>query len=131
MPLLEAKSWAIERYIQRAVMPFLRCAGLFFHYLTSVPPPDALKEMYNFNSSLEFDLLTKYLSLPQNISDLFQKEENKVLQNLCRSWCTDDAMKETLNRVNHTIVKHPLKVNSLFDLPEDYTDVLNSVSTFS
>ncbi len=35
-------AWQLTTHLKSAVLPFLRCAALFFHHLTSVRPPDSL-----------------------------------------------------------------------------------------
>ena len=36
-------AWQVSTYIREAAMPFLRCAALFFHYITGVRAPESLQ----------------------------------------------------------------------------------------
>uniref|UniRef100_A0A8C2HB39 E3 ubiquitin-protein ligase n=1 Tax=Cyprinus carpio TaxID=7962 RepID=A0A8C2HB39_CYPCA len=91
--------------VKRGVLPFLRCAALFFNCLTGVPPPEELSE----SPESQLPLLCSYLSLPSNLFQLFQQHRD-VVTNL--------------------IKRYPRKRNRLIDLPEDYSVLLNQASHF-
>uniref|UniRef100_A0A671QTS3 E3 ubiquitin-protein ligase n=1 Tax=Sinocyclocheilus anshuiensis TaxID=1608454 RepID=A0A671QTS3_9TELE len=91
--------------VKRGVLPFLRCAALFFNCLTGVPPPEELSE----SPESQLPLLCSYLSLPSNLFQLFQDHRDVVT----------------------TLIKrYPRKRNRLIDLPEDYSVLLNQASHF-
>uniref|UniRef100_A0A8C1LG20 E3 ubiquitin-protein ligase n=1 Tax=Cyprinus carpio TaxID=7962 RepID=A0A8C1LG20_CYPCA len=106
--------------VKRGVLPFLRCAALFFNCLTGVPPPEEL--------SGTLPLLCSYLSLPSNLFQLFQQHRD-VVTNLIKRWCGNAAISKAL-KGEMQIIRYPRKRNRLIDLPEDYSVLLNQASHF-
>uniref|UniRef100_A0A672KUT4 E3 ubiquitin-protein ligase n=1 Tax=Sinocyclocheilus grahami TaxID=75366 RepID=A0A672KUT4_SINGR len=99
--------------VKRGVLPFLRCAALFFNCLTGVPPPEEL--------SGTLHLLCSYLSLPSNLFQLFQ-DHRDVVTTLIKRYKSD--------AISHLVFRYPHKKNRLIDLPEDYSVLLNQASHF-
>uniref|UniRef100_A0A670I4H8 E3 ubiquitin-protein ligase n=1 Tax=Podarcis muralis TaxID=64176 RepID=A0A670I4H8_PODMU len=95
--------WYLWDCIKKGIMPYLRCAALFFHYLLGVPPPEEL------SSEGQFKALCGYLSLPTNLFLLFQEY-----------WDTIEPL----------LQRYPRKRNKLVELPEDYSCLLNKGSQF-
>jgi E3 ubiquitin-protein ligase UBR2 len=113
--------------LKAASLPFLRCAALFYHFLTSVPGPQNLK---HFESD-EFDLLTQYLGLPSSPRKLL---ESPHLIGLARKWSNHPNVHIMLSPAASQTgypVNYPHKVNTLIDLPQDYSELINAVSNFS
>uniref|UniRef100_A0A8C2DRM3 E3 ubiquitin-protein ligase n=1 Tax=Cyprinus carpio TaxID=7962 RepID=A0A8C2DRM3_CYPCA len=98
--------------VKRGVLPFLRCAALFFNCLTGVPPPEELSE----SPESQLHLLCSYLSLPSNLFQLFQDHR--------------DVVTTLIKRISHLVFRYPHKRNRLIDLPEDYSVLLNQASHF-
>jgi E3 ubiquitin-protein ligase UBR2 len=137
----------VQGYIKEAVLPFLRCCAVFFHYLTGVSPPEALLigmpiNLFNNSHSTvlptdhcgeEFELLCQYLSLPSSLSSHFHQGE--ILQHLVHSWCSDDATKQKLAEAGSystvSLIRYPIEVNELVPLPHDYSELISKVSTFT
>uniref|UniRef100_A0A663LTV5 E3 ubiquitin-protein ligase n=1 Tax=Athene cunicularia TaxID=194338 RepID=A0A663LTV5_ATHCN len=107
-----SSGWHLWRNLKAGIMPFLRCSALFFHYLNGVPAPSEIQGT--------FEHLCSYLSLPNNLTCLFQ--ENIV--GLCLS----------LNIIKNPAQDHNYshrKSNKLIDLPDDYSCLINQASNFS
>merc|ERR1712136_591520 len=60
--------------LKAASLPFLRCAALFYHHLTNVPGP---AELAHFSDD-EFEVLTKYLSLPSTPAELLNPSSPRL-----------------------------------------------------
>uniref|UniRef100_A0A673KHP2 E3 ubiquitin-protein ligase n=1 Tax=Sinocyclocheilus rhinocerous TaxID=307959 RepID=A0A673KHP2_9TELE len=113
--------------VKRGVLPFLRCAALFFNCLTGVPPPEELSGTAESPES-QLPLLCSYLSLPSNLFQLFQ-EHRDVVTTLIKRWCGDTAISKAL-KGEMQIIRYPRKRNRLINLPEDYSVLLNQASHF-
>uniref|UniRef100_A0A6I8NA37 E3 ubiquitin-protein ligase n=2 Tax=Ornithorhynchus anatinus TaxID=9258 RepID=A0A6I8NA37_ORNAN len=112
--------------LKRGITPFLRSAALFFHYLLGVSPPE---ELLVVSQDEEFGALCRYLSLPTNLFLLFQ-EYGETVEPLLHRWCTDPAVLTVLKGEGSPAVRYPRKRNTLVDLPEDYSHLLNQASQF-
>ncbi|XP_065332049.1 E3 ubiquitin-protein ligase UBR2 [Cloeon dipterum] len=105
--------------VMQECLPFLRCCAIFFKYLTGVPDPPALTEC----GGDTFQELCRFLALPGNCEELFATDFH--LQ-IATRWCQHPRIKSTLG--SPSFVRGPIKVNQLVCLPEDFTDLINSVS---
>ncbi|XP_066999318.2 E3 ubiquitin-protein ligase UBR2 isoform X2 [Anabrus simplex] len=111
--------------VQKASVPFLRCCALFYHFLTGVPAPLVLTEI----GGDTFENLCAYLALPESSKDLIGSE---AVLNLATKWCDHPRVKEYLSGAsNLPLVKVPLPVNQLVELPTDYSELINTVSLFT
>ncbi|XP_073725595.1 E3 ubiquitin-protein ligase UBR1 [Misgurnus anguillicaudatus] len=117
----------VAERVKRGILPFLRCAALFFSCLTGVPPPE---ELFSIAESPESQLLVicSYLALPCNLFQLFQ-DHMDVMTPLIKRWCENPAISRALKGEMH-IIRYPCKINRLIDLPEDYSVLLNQASQF-
>uniref|UniRef100_A0A8C1FX07 E3 ubiquitin-protein ligase n=1 Tax=Cyprinus carpio TaxID=7962 RepID=A0A8C1FX07_CYPCA len=95
--------------VKRGVLPFLRCAALFFNCLTGVPPPEEL------SGTNQIQYISKFLIL--------------IAVFLCVRWCENTAISKAL-KGEMQIIRYPHKRNRLIDLPEDYSVLLNQASHF-
>ncbi|KAL5008356.1 hypothetical protein ScPMuIL_013937 [Solemya velum] len=119
--------WELSAHVQKAVLPFLRCAAILFHHITNVPSHASLQE----RSDVEFSLLCKYLGLPNQLSSLFE-DQGEVIEALITSWTNNTELKERLSGASsEKLVHYPLQCNELISLPEDYSDLINRVSSFT
>lgn len=108
------------RRVKDNCMPFLRCAALFFHFVTDVPAPVELTRL----GGDTYENVCKYLNLPTTCSELVDCE---IVEKLAITWATHPRVSEKENAV-----KEPLRVNKLVELPDDYSDlVINAVLTFT
>ena len=54
-----------------------------------------------------------------------------TLTTLFFSWCSDSAVSEKLEHKWDSVVRYPLAVNQFVSLPQDYSELINSVSAFT
>lgn len=79
----------------------------------------------------EFDVLTSYLSLPSTPSELLHSGSS-ILQPLVRKWLDHPRVHKMLKpSAKSEVITYPLKLNSLIPLPQDYSDLINSISGFT
>uniref|UniRef100_A0A8C3DGZ1 E3 ubiquitin-protein ligase n=1 Tax=Corvus moneduloides TaxID=1196302 RepID=A0A8C3DGZ1_CORMO len=118
---LDIPGWLVWDCVKTGIMPYLRCAALFFHYLLGVSPPE---ELLQVSEEGQFKALCSYLSLPTNLFLLFHEY-----------WDTLFILLIALIFIILIIVlfhlpRYPRKRNRLIDLPEDYSCLLNQASQF-
>uniref|UniRef100_A0A4W6E2Y1 E3 ubiquitin-protein ligase n=1 Tax=Lates calcarifer TaxID=8187 RepID=A0A4W6E2Y1_LATCA len=99
-----SSGWQLWRCVKAGVLPFLRAATLFFHYLNSTAPPADLL------GPGQWEALCSYLSLPSNLLQLHQSQHTQL---------------EPL------IHRFPRESNRLIELPEDYSVLINQASSFT
>lgn len=121
----------IMPYLMLAVkeqsLTFLRCCCLFFHALTDIELP----------KSDSFETMASYLGLETDICKYFKDESyNQFISRLISANFPEiQAVKQNIkNKQSEDIV--PIiqaipPVRQLIDLPEDYSDLINSVSLFT
>ncbi|KAM4903690.1 E3 ubiquitin-protein ligase UBR2 isoform 2-T2 [Sylvia borin] len=120
-----SSGWHLWRNLKAGIMPFLRCSALFFHYLNGVPAPSEIQ----VNGANQFEHLCSYLSLPNNLTCLFQ-ENSDILNTLIEGWCSNNEVKRYLEGKRHAI-SYARESNKLIDLPDDYSCLINQASNFS
>ena len=72
--------------------------------------------------------LCKYLGLPLDPTELFTEIANR---GLARLWAQHPSVQASVQASSMRTLSFPLKLNSLVRLPEDYSELVNNVSTFS
>uniref|UniRef100_A0A8C6K9E8 E3 ubiquitin-protein ligase n=1 Tax=Nothobranchius furzeri TaxID=105023 RepID=A0A8C6K9E8_NOTFU len=101
-----SSGWQLWSCVKAAIMPFLRTAALFFHYLNSAlslcPAP--------VEGPGQWEALCSYLSLPSNLL-LLHQDHHTLLEPL--------------------IHRFPRESNRLINLPEDYSVLINQASSFT
>ncbi|OBS60397.1 hypothetical protein A6R68_08476 [Neotoma lepida] len=117
--------WYLWVSLKNGITPYLRCSALFFHYLLGVTPPE---ELFANSAEGEYSALCSYLSLPTNLFLLFQ-EYWDTIKPLLQRWCADPAVLNSLKQKS-AVVRYPRKRNSLIELPDDYSCLLNQASHF-
>nr|XP_006815804.1 PREDICTED: E3 ubiquitin-protein ligase UBR2-like [Saccoglossus kowalevskii] len=120
-PEMVPSPWQLWCHLRKSCLPFLRCAALFFHFLTGVASP---AELQNVGLN-EFESLCKYLSMPSNLTLLFDNENSLQMKCILERWCKHPDIKTKLC-ASSTLVRHPLEVNQLIQLPQDYSELINS-----
>ncbi|KAM3871508.1 E3 ubiquitin-protein ligase UBR1 [Diretmus argenteus] len=118
---------SVAERVKGGMMPFLRCAALFFNGLTGVPPPEELSSTAG-TSQGQMEALCSYLALPSNMFQLFQ-EHRETVTPLLQRWCGSPAITKVLKGEIQTI-RYPRRRNHLIELPEDYSALLNQASHF-
>lgn len=112
--------------VRRGILPFLRCAAVFFYYLLGVMPPDELQTLAVPEE--QYEALCSYLCLPTNLFLLFEEHWDTV-KPLIQRWCSDPAVLSVLTG-EKTALRYPRKCNTLTELPDDYSILLNQASLF-
>lgn len=109
---------------------FLRCSCILFHFLTEVPLPDEM----SFLGGDTFDVMTAYLNVNSNVMSYFS--ESPLYQFLLQ--CAQHKGVETYRNKQkvgdqhlNPIVPPTAPVRQLVSLPDDYSDLMNSVSLFT
>lgn len=120
-----SSGWHLYRAIKVAVLPFLRCSAVFFHYLNGVPPPTDLP----VSGLSQIEHLCTYLSLPTNLISIFQ-EKPQVTEAMINSWCKHKEVRRFVTG-ERTVISFPRESNKLINLPEDYSSLINQASNFS
>ncbi|KAH9509159.1 E3 ubiquitin-protein ligase ubr2 [Bulinus truncatus] len=119
-------SATLLQHLRTASLPFLRCCAILYHHLTGVATPPELSS----KSTFEFSHLCRYLALPPHLPDLFTKQGSTTSE-LIRNWCCSRTMRERLSASSEAIIRYPLKLNRLIELPHDYSLLINEASTFT
>ncbi|CAH0560295.1 unnamed protein product [Brassicogethes aeneus] len=114
---------SIWNQVQYACLPFLRCCVLFYHYLTDVAPPRELTEQ----NGATFAHMCDYLALPQQTWEIFSSHE---VMSLAAKWCHHEEVQLYLSGTPLQVVHEPLPINRLIELPPDYSELINMVSSF-
>lgn len=115
-------------YIKENCLPFLRCCGLFFHFLTEVPTPEELQSSVWVPES-EFYCLLRYLGLSMN--SLRSTFDNPALMELVNRWCSDNRVGTLVAGAgSEGCVQAWTRINQLVSLPPDYSELINTVSQF-
>uniref|UniRef100_A0A1L8DT83 E3 ubiquitin-protein ligase n=1 Tax=Nyssomyia neivai TaxID=330878 RepID=A0A1L8DT83_9DIPT len=104
---------------------FLRSATLLFHFVTGIEMPEELSEL----SGDTFEIMCEYLGLDGNIESYFVCKKSLELMTRASMHPTIESMRkgETEKKSTSTY----LDVKELVALPEDYSDLINSVSLFT
>uniref|UniRef100_A0A671Y2E7 E3 ubiquitin-protein ligase n=1 Tax=Sparus aurata TaxID=8175 RepID=A0A671Y2E7_SPAAU len=113
--------WQLFHCVKVGVLPFLRAAALFFHYLNSTAPPADLLVA----GPGQWEALCSYLSLPANLLQLYQSQHT-----LLEPWCCHPGVRQNLQG-GGVIVRFPRESNRLIELPEDYSVLINQASSFT
>ncbi|XP_052769327.1 E3 ubiquitin-protein ligase UBR2-like isoform X1 [Mya arenaria] len=117
-------------HVRRAMLPFLRCAALLFHNLTGVQVPADLTEVADEPTTTEFDNVCRYLGISHHMSRLLDNQ-GELMYNLVNRWCKNGVLKDRFSASSQAMVQYPLPINKLIQLPDDYSELINKVSTFT
>ncbi|OCT68575.1 E3 ubiquitin-protein ligase UBR1 isoform X3 [Xenopus laevis] len=124
---VDLPGWYVWKCVREGIMPYLRCAALFFHYLLGVMPPEELQSSGTTDNQLP--ALCSFLCLPTNILLLFQENKDTV-KLLIQSRMSSDQFLQSVLAGKTTALRYPRKRNTLIELPEDYSSLLNQASQF-
>lgn len=109
---------------------FLRCACILFHYITEVPLPDEMSLL----GGDTFEVMTAYLNANSNVLTYFTESP---MQQLLLQCAQHKAVENYRNKQKDgdqhliPIVPPTAPVRQLVSLPDDYSDLMNSVSLFT
>lgn len=112
--------------VKRESSVFLRCCCLLFHFMTDVDMPDDL-----FDSDGDtFEVMCEYLGLNSNIEAYLQCSGVIEFMSILAGH-PDVEQYRTGTIMKDALVPCAPAVRKLIDLPEDYSDLINNVSTFT
>ncbi|XP_066252750.1 E3 ubiquitin-protein ligase UBR2 isoform X1 [Euwallacea similis] len=111
-------AYKVWESVKEASRSFLRCCVLFYHYLTEVPAPNCLQE----TGGDTFENMCAYLDMPTSPRELLGSE---IVQQLVQKWINHPEV------MQHTPPQCLPGPPRLVDLPEDYSELINAVSTFT
>ncbi|XP_071789755.1 E3 ubiquitin-protein ligase UBR2-like isoform X2 [Asterias amurensis] len=124
---VKPNAWTLFNHVRTSCLPFLRCSAIFFRFITGVSTPSELKGL----CMDEVEPLCGYLALPSDLSSLVSDDQDSSMQELIRAWCQHPDLRSQLNDPDANIIRFPIQINQLIDLPEDYSDLMNNVSLFT
>uniref|UniRef100_A0A671S188 E3 ubiquitin-protein ligase n=1 Tax=Sinocyclocheilus anshuiensis TaxID=1608454 RepID=A0A671S188_9TELE len=101
--------WHLWHCVKAGILPYLRAAALFFHYLNGAPAPP------EFHSAGEWEALCGYLCLPSNLLQLYYNNQ-ELMEPLCAAGSSEQFPRES---------------NHLIELPGDYSALINQASSFT
>ncbi|GAB1601270.1 E3 ubiquitin-protein ligase UBR2-like isoform X2 [Argonauta hians] len=119
-------SWLLSNHLKQACLPFLRCAALMYHCITGISGPSELQE----TSSNQFEHICRFLALPSKLTSLFENQGDIITELMAR-WCSHPSVKDHFTASNQKIIRYPLPLNHLVNLPEDYSELMNQVSSYT
>uniref|UniRef100_A0A673N668 E3 ubiquitin-protein ligase n=1 Tax=Sinocyclocheilus rhinocerous TaxID=307959 RepID=A0A673N668_9TELE len=117
--------WHLWRCVKAGILPYLRAAAMFFHYLNGAPAPPEL------HSVGEWEALCGYLCLPSNLLQLFYNNR-ELMEPLLHGWCSHPGVR--CSSVHHSSISYfrfPRDSNYLIELPGDYSALINQASSFT
>lgn len=112
------------KQIQRLSRPFLRSAVIFYHFLTGVPAPPCLTEV----GGDTYENMCRYLGLPTSCKELLDHES---ITKLITKWSEHKKIREIIHENKTYPFRDLLAINQLVNLPEDYSELINTVSLFT
>ncbi len=118
-----ANTNAIWNRLKGMSRPFLRCCCIFFRYLTGVPAPECLKEV----GGDTYGNMCRYLGLPPRCKDLL---DNELVVNVFKNWFTNWRFQQRRQGCALQLETY-LQFKGLITLPQDYSELINSVSSFT
>ena len=112
---------ALWQVVMEQSLGFLRCAALFYHYLSGVTYPAELTSL--LPPDQEFISLAKYLALPYSPKHLL---DSPFTLQLTRNWSNHPNVEMRPSKMDFTTT-----VPRLISLPTDYSELINNISNFS
>lgn len=119
---------AILENIKKESTTFLRCSCLLFHFMTDVELPDQLADVYGDT----FEVMCEYLGLTTDVDSYFSnKESHSFMSSLATHKDIDNVAKSLRENGDSNVYPCVPNVKRFIDLPDDYSDLINSVSSFT
>uniref|UniRef100_A0A8C1GRV9 E3 ubiquitin-protein ligase n=1 Tax=Cyprinus carpio TaxID=7962 RepID=A0A8C1GRV9_CYPCA len=115
-----SSGWHLWHCVKAGILPYLRAAALFFHYLNGAPAPPEL------HSAGEWEALCGYLCLPSNLLQLYYNNQ-ELMEPLLQRWCSHPGVLQGLQ----SSVALIRESNHLIELPGDYSALINQASSFT
>ncbi|XP_016407095.1 E3 ubiquitin-protein ligase UBR2-like [Sinocyclocheilus rhinocerous] len=117
--------WHLWRCVKAGILPYLRAAAMFFHYLNGAPAPPELHTL----GVGEWEALCGYLCLPSNLLQLFYNNR-ELMEPLLHGWCSHPGVLQGLQS-SVAVIRFPRDSNYLIELPGDYSALINQASSFT
>lgn len=118
----------IMKAIRNESRVFLRCACLLFQFLTDIDLPD---ELYDSDGD-RFEVMCEYLGLSSDIETYLKCDSiNSFMSNLAMHPDVELFRTKQRSKLQDVLVPCVPHVRKLVDLPEDYSDLINTVLTFT
>lgn len=118
----------IMKAISQESRVFLRCACLLFRYLTDIDLPD---DLYDSDGD-RFEVMCEYLGLSSDIESYLKCDStNGFMTNLAMHPDVEIFRTKQRDIMNDALVPNVPPVRKLIGLPDDYSDIINTVLTFS
>lgn len=111
-------------------LTFLRCSCILFHFLTEVSLPDEMSYM----AGDSFEVMVAYLNIGSDVMSFFRDTPMlKFLVSIAEHKAVESYRTKNMAGDQHLtpIVPATAPVRQLVSLPEDYSDLMNSVSLFT
>ncbi len=123
-------AWCVWNDVKVASLPFLRCCVLFYHHLFNVPSSKCSSVGVKHFEDDEFEVLMGYLGLPTTPRQLLNSPH---LCSLARRWANHPNVRTALSPYGSMTspVTYPMRLTPLVSLPQDYSELINSVSNFT
>lgn len=109
---------------------FLRCSCILFHFLTEVPLPDEMSLL----AGDSFEVMTDYLNVNNNVLSYFSDSTMLTFLLQCAHHKAVELYRNKQKAGDqhlNPIVPATSPVRQLVSLPDDYSDLMNSVSLFT
>lgn len=108
---------------------FLRCSCILFHYITEVPLPDEMSVL----GGDTFEVMAAYLNANNVLPYFTESPLQKLLLQCAQHKAVENYRKKQKDGDQHLnpIVPPTAPVRQLVSLPDDYSDLMNSVSLFT
>lgn len=125
------------RLVTTQLLPFLRCSALFFHFLTDISGPSLLKDPNRPSLTEEIECLSRYLSVPTDMTCLLQWNQDRscisssTIFTTIKRWCSHEHVKKTLSTAGVESLGYSIEPNHLLKIPVDYSELINQASMFT
>uniref|UniRef100_A0A673MGP5 E3 ubiquitin-protein ligase n=1 Tax=Sinocyclocheilus rhinocerous TaxID=307959 RepID=A0A673MGP5_9TELE len=120
-----SSGWHLWHCVKAGILPYLRAAALFFHYLNGAPAPP---EFHTLGAG-EWEALCGYLCLPSNLLQLYYNNQ-ELMEPLLHGWCSHPGVLPGLQS-SVALIRFPRESNHLIELPGDYSALINQASSFT
>lgn len=132
LPMVNKSVFEIHQTLMEAIRTesrvFLRSASLLFHFLTDIDMPD---ELYDADGDT-FETMCNYLGISSQIDAYLECDNIRSFMENLASHPEIDELRTTKRKTLETVlVPCTPKVRRLIELPVDYSDLINAVSTFT
>jgi len=106
------------------LIPFLRSATLFYHFVTGVKLPEQLKQ----GRADEVKHMLLYLNQSANINDILTRDwliDELEIKNMIERWCSNEQI-----QIQSSPVLPYVEARRLYPLPYNYSELINMASRF-